>query len=107
MKKTPTITKEKIAEYGSKLNQFILAQAWSDILPETTGFLQELADSLTAEDAEVALSEIDHNLEYDHNEFIFRFTTKHEGPKDDDPYSLLLEIGPSKKPYTITVTSRS
>ena len=105
MKTTPTINKQKLAEFKSKLSGFVLSGDWQELVPETEAMLQEIADSLTSEDAEAALSEIDHDLVYKTGEFTFSFETSHQGPGDDSPYTITLKMGSPKKPFEITVLS--
>ena len=107
MKKTPTITKEKIDEYTNKLSAFIVSGDWAELIPETHDLLQELVDSLTSYDVETVLSEIDHHLTYNHSDFVFRYTTDHLGPDADSKYTCTLEVGTRKRPYNITVVSRT
>ena len=108
MKKTPTITKERLNEFGSKLAQFILTDDWQELLTELTDILQETVDSLSAEDTEIALSEMSHMLEYDADSFVFNFETEvPHGVTQDGRYELTVSIGSKKKPFKITVASRS
>ena len=106
MKTTPTITKDALDQFGSDLNQFIASGDWPEMIPKTASILQEIVDSLSSEDAETALSSIDHHLEYNPSEFKFEFKTDHVGPCHDSKYSCTLEIGDKKHPYVITVASR-
>lgn len=106
MKKTPTITKEALDQFGSDLNQFIATGDWPEMIPKTESILQEIVDSLSSEDAETALAAIDHHLEYKPSEFKFAFKTDHVGPSADSKYTCTLEIGDKKHPYVITVVSR-
>lgn len=107
MKKTPTITKEKLAEFTNKLSGFVVSGDWQELIPETHDILQELVDSLSSDDVEVALAQIDHSLSYKADDFVFRFKTEHIGPDADSKYTCTLEIGSPKRPYSITVASRS
>ena len=106
MRMTPTITKERIDEFTNKLSAFVVSGDWAELIPDTHIFLQELVDSLTAEDVEIVLSEIDHHLFYKTGEFVFQFNTEHFGPDVNSKYSCTLEIGSIKRPYNITVVSR-
>ena len=107
MKKTPTITKEKIDEYTNKLSAFIVSGDWAELIPATHSLLQELDDSLISDDIETVLAGIDHHLSYHQGEFVFRYNTDHLSPEADSKYTCTLEIGSAKRPYTITVVSRT
>ena len=108
MKKIPTITKERLNEFGSKFGQYVLTDDWEELLPELTNVLQEIADSLTAEDAEIALSEMDHKLSYESGSFVFNFSTEMvKGEDQNGRYELILNVGSKKKPFSITVVGRS
>jgi len=107
MKKTPTITKEKLDDYTNKLSSFVVSGDWQELVPDTHNILQEMVDSLRAEDVEAALAQIDHSLSYKPDDFVFEYSTDFLGPKDDDKYTCTLKIGSPKRPYTITVESRS